>query len=169
MRGVARKVSTPQWPGVPAMWFERAAHGSAQRSVDRLPVQSLRSVSHHPDWDRLRENAPSALDGRFDPARDRQGGAHGTPGARARDRAATDARHPQAGANKPPPGAAERADDRRDPRSRRALPERGGKKGEPHIDPDDPPRRRANKRPGHGTYETDRPPIFLVKGRRTGR
>src|SRR3954454_3189517 len=73
MRGVARKVSTPQWPGVPAMWFERAAHGSAQRSVDRLPVQSLRSVSHHPDWDRLRENAPSALDGRFDPARDRQG------------------------------------------------------------------------------------------------
>ena len=26
-----------------------------------------------------------------------------------------------------------------------------GKKGVPHRDPDDPPRRRANKRPGHGT------------------
>ncbi len=43
-----------------------------------------------------------------------------------------------------------------------------GKKGERHLDPDDPPRRRANKKPGHGTYETDRPPIFTVKGRESG-
>ena len=28
--------------------------------------------------------------------------------------------------------------------------------------------RRANKRRGHGTYETDRPPIFSVKGRESG-
>jgi transposase len=49
------------------------------------------------------------------------------------------------------------------------LYQNAGEKGEPHTDPDDPPRRRANKRPGHGTYETDRPPIFLVKGRQTGR
>jgi len=43
-----------------------------------------------------------------------------------------------------------------------------GKKSEPHRDPDDPPRRRANKRRGHGTYATDRPPIFSVKGRESG-
>lgn len=43
-----------------------------------------------------------------------------------------------------------------------------GKKSEPHRDPQDPPRRRANKRRGHGTYETDRPPIFSVKGRESG-
>lgn len=29
----------------------------------------------------------------------------------------------------------------------------------------DPPRRRANQRRGHGTYATDRPPIFSVVGR----
>jgi transposase-like protein len=40
-----------------------------------------------------------------------------------------------------------------------------GKKGDPHDDPADPPRRRANKARGHGTYETDRPPIFSIVGR----
>ena len=40
-----------------------------------------------------------------------------------------------------------------------------GKKSTPHPDPQDPPRRRANKRRGHGTYETDRPPIFSLIGR----
>ena len=34
-----------------------------------------------------------------------------------------------------------------------------GKKGVPHTDPDDPPRRRANQAKGHGTWETDRPPV----------
>jgi transposase-like protein len=43
-----------------------------------------------------------------------------------------------------------------------------GKKSDPHCDPQDPPRRRANKRRGHGNYETDRPPIFSVKGRESG-
>ena len=42
-----------------------------------------------------------------------------------------------------------------------------GKKGTPHNAPDDPPRRRANKRRGHGTYETDRPPVFTIVGRTT--
>ena len=28
------------------------------------------------------------------------------------------------------------------------------KKGEEHFDPDDPPRYRANKKRGHGTYQT---------------
>jgi transposase len=37
-----------------------------------------------------------------------------------------------------------------------------GKKSTPHPDPADPPRRRANKQPGHGTYANDRPPIFSV-------
>src|SRR4029434_6897843 len=44
-----------------------------------------------------------------------------------------------------------------------------GKKGEPHRDPADPPRRRANKRRGHGSYERDRPPIFSIIGRESGR
>lgn len=35
----------------------------------------------------------------------------------------------------------------------------------PHIDPDDPPRRRANKAVGHGTWATDRPPVCGVVGR----
>jgi len=34
--------------------------------------------------------------------------------------------------------------------------------------PDDPPRRRANSRRGHGTFESDRPPIAGVVGRESG-
>jgi hypothetical protein len=43
-----------------------------------------------------------------------------------------------------------------------------GKKGRPHTYPDDPPRRRANKQRGHGTFATDRPPVLGVVGRATG-
>ncbi len=43
-----------------------------------------------------------------------------------------------------------------------------GKKGEHHPDPEDPPRRRANKRRGHGTYANDRPPIVGTVGRQSG-
>lgn len=43
-----------------------------------------------------------------------------------------------------------------------------GKKGEWHADPDDPPRRRANKQRGHGTYANDRPPIVGTVGRASG-
>ncbi len=43
-----------------------------------------------------------------------------------------------------------------------------GKKGEKHSDPFDPPRRRANKQKGHGTYENDRPPIIGTVGRESG-
>lgn len=43
-----------------------------------------------------------------------------------------------------------------------------GKKGRPHPDPDDPPRRRANKRRGHGTFANDRPPVAAVVGRDRG-
>ena len=40
-----------------------------------------------------------------------------------------------------------------------------GEKGVPHTDPADPPRRRANKAVGHGTWENDRVPIAGVVGR----
>lgn len=43
-----------------------------------------------------------------------------------------------------------------------------GKKGAKHGDPEDPPRRRANKLRGHGTYETDRPPVIGSLGRESG-
>src|SRR3981081_2675035 len=43
-----------------------------------------------------------------------------------------------------------------------------GEKGVPHLDPDDPPRRRANKRRGHGTKENDRPPVVGIVGRDSG-
>ena len=43
-----------------------------------------------------------------------------------------------------------------------------GEKGIPHLDPDDPPRRRANKRRGHGTFENDRPPVAGTVGRASG-
>lgn len=43
-----------------------------------------------------------------------------------------------------------------------------GRKGTRHLDPEDPPRRRANKRRGHGTYENDRPPIVGTIGRESG-
>jgi transposase-like protein len=43
-----------------------------------------------------------------------------------------------------------------------------GEKGEKHADPADPPRRRANKRRGHGTYENDRPPVVGTVGRASG-
>lgn len=44
-----------------------------------------------------------------------------------------------------------------------------GKKGTPHPDPKDPPRRRANKARGHGDYEGDRPAVFGAVCRRTGK
>jgi transposase len=40
-----------------------------------------------------------------------------------------------------------------------------GKKGAWHGDPHDPPRRRANKRRGRGTFDNDRPPVCGVLGR----
>ena len=43
-----------------------------------------------------------------------------------------------------------------------------GKKGDEHFDATDPPRRRANKRRGRGTYANDRPPIVGTVGRETG-
>jgi transposase len=43
-----------------------------------------------------------------------------------------------------------------------------GKKGDEHFDPLDPPRHRANKRRGRGTYANDRPPVLGVIGRETG-
>ena len=43
-----------------------------------------------------------------------------------------------------------------------------GEKGDKHPDPADPPRCRANNRPGTGTMATDRPPILGVVGRTTG-
>lgn len=43
-----------------------------------------------------------------------------------------------------------------------------GEKGYRHPDPNDPPRRRANKRRGRGTAENDRVPILGVVGRRSG-
>ena len=43
-----------------------------------------------------------------------------------------------------------------------------GKKGDPHLGLNDPPRRRANKQRGRGTYENDRPPIVGMVGRETG-
>ena len=44
-----------------------------------------------------------------------------------------------------------------------------GEKGEKHDDPADPPRVRANNRPGAGTMDNDRPPVLGVVGRTTGR
>jgi transposase len=43
-----------------------------------------------------------------------------------------------------------------------------GKKGEAHPNWWDPPRRRGNKRRGHGTFELDRPPILGTVGRESG-
>src|SRR3954447_6141829 len=43
-----------------------------------------------------------------------------------------------------------------------------GEKGVPHRDPKDPPRRRANKAKGHGSWATDRPPVCGVSGRESG-
>jgi transposase len=43
-----------------------------------------------------------------------------------------------------------------------------GKKGRPHLDPEDPPRHRANKVKGHGTWENDRPPVVGTVGRESG-
>jgi transposase-like protein len=44
-----------------------------------------------------------------------------------------------------------------------------GKKGEKHPHEADPPRRRANKKRGHGTYYNDRPPVVGTIGRRSGK
>jgi transposase-like protein len=43
-----------------------------------------------------------------------------------------------------------------------------GKKADPHRNPDDPPRRRANASRGRGSYATDRPAVLGVVGRQTG-
>jgi transposase len=39
----------------------------------------------------------------------------------------------------------------------------------PHPDESDPPRRRANRRVGLGTWDVDKPPVLGVVGRGTGR
>jgi transposase-like protein len=44
-----------------------------------------------------------------------------------------------------------------------------GKKGVPHKDPLDPPRRRANQAKGHGTWDIDRPPVPAAVGQHSGR
>jgi transposase-like protein len=44
-----------------------------------------------------------------------------------------------------------------------------GKKGKKHENPADPPRRRGNKKRGHGTWKSDRPPVLGVVGRDSGR
>lgn len=43
-----------------------------------------------------------------------------------------------------------------------------GKKGRIHLDPADPPRKRANKVKGHGTWDKDRPPVVGAFGRNSG-
>ena len=43
-----------------------------------------------------------------------------------------------------------------------------GEKGVLHDDPEDPPRCRANKVRGHGTWDKDRPPIAGLVGRESG-
>lgn len=48
------------------------------------------------------------------------------------------------------------------------LYQNAGEKGRPHRDPSDPPRRRANKQRGHGTFDNDRPPVAGVVGRQSG-
>src|SRR4051812_14795598 len=42
-----------------------------------------------------------------------------------------------------------------------------GEKGLAHADPLDPPRKRANKRRGHGNFDNDRPPVVGVIGRQS--
>jgi transposase-like protein len=42
-----------------------------------------------------------------------------------------------------------------------------GKKGIEHFDPRDPPRCRANKRRGRGTFANDRPPVLGTIGRQS--
>src|SRR5262249_4875333 len=49
------------------------------------------------------------------------------------------------------------------------LYQNAGEKGVPHLDPLDPPRRRANQVPGHGSWENDRLPVCGVVGRESGR
>jgi len=49
----------------------------------------------------------------------------------------------------------------------RSISTRGGE-SDAHTDPDDPPRRRGNNRPGGGTYANDRPPVFQIISRQTG-
>ncbi len=48
------------------------------------------------------------------------------------------------------------------------MDQNAGEKGIPHTDPEDPPRRRANNRPGHGSMANDRPPVAGVVGRDSG-
>jgi hypothetical protein len=43
-----------------------------------------------------------------------------------------------------------------------------GEKGIEHPDPGDPPRRRANRRRGHGSFANDRPPVAGMVGRESG-
>lgn len=48
------------------------------------------------------------------------------------------------------------------------LYQNAGEKGILHPDPEDPPRQRANKVVGHGTWENDRPPVLGIIGRESG-
>lgn len=44
-----------------------------------------------------------------------------------------------------------------------------GKKGSKHNDPNDPPKRRGNKKRGHGSWDTDRVPVIGIVGRESSK
>jgi hypothetical protein len=46
--------------------------------------------------------------------------------------------------------------------------QKAGEKGTPHLQPEEPPRRRANQQRGQATFETDRPPMAGRVGRESG-
>jgi len=48
------------------------------------------------------------------------------------------------------------------------MDQNASEKGIEHDDPDDPPRRRANGRRGHGGFANDRPPVAGLVGRESG-
>jgi transposase-like protein len=48
------------------------------------------------------------------------------------------------------------------------MDQNAGAKGIEHPDPDDPPRRRANGRRGHGRFANDRPPVAGMVGGESG-
>ena len=169
----ARRPAPPRRPGLPPL-RRRARRLTTSTAATTAPRSSTTAAGLPPGLQRLHRHAlagdpPQPRRDPADPPRLRPGRPHRPAGPRAGCEppapagAAAPAPGPRGGRLGPPAAAG------RPRRGRRDVPERGGKKGS--RTPTRTTRRGGGptRRPGHGTCDTDRPPVSGVAGRASGR
>ena len=136
-----------------------AAQSAPFRAQGQFPAYRCRSCDGSYTWLTGRSSIRRGKSGhpRAHAAWGRQRRAHGTAGARTGPLAQTTPYAAAAHPSQPERHGADRHDAGRPSRPMSGITTRG-KKSTPHLDPAEPPRRRANKRKGHGTSAMIVPP-----------